>query len=113
MSKVCAGSCGFGKIKHKKKTCDFGKSKRKSYKKVSKKSKKMSKKSKKSYKKMSKKGSRKNRFGKISSLSKIMGNNAQMDMSLMQAYVGNSPSQQEMHLTGVPINLRTNFYTNV
>ena len=34
------------------------------------------------------------------------------DISLFQQYTGMSPIQMENHLTGIPSNLRDNFYTN-
>ena len=61
----------------------------------------------------SKHGSKKSKFGKISNLSRIMGNNTwSNDMSQFQIYTGMSPSQMQDHLNGIPTNLRDTFYAN-
>ena len=57
-------------------------------------------------------GRRRSRFGKISNLSSIMGNNNGNDMSQFQIYTGMSPSQMQNHLDGIPSNLRDTFYAN-
>ncbi len=73
----------------------------------SKKSRKGSKKSRKSHKKHK----RSRRFGKISSLVNIMGNNTPSDMTLAQQYMGKSASQAINHLENIPDKLRDYFYT--
>jgi len=52
------------------------------------------------------------RFGKISGLNSMMGNNDSSDMSAFQSYTGMSPDQMSTHLTGIPSNLRDTFYAN-
>ena len=53
------------------------------------------------------------RFGKISNLAGIMGNNTgSNDMSQFQIYTGMAPAQMQDHLDGIPTNLRDTFYSN-
>jgi len=55
---------------------------------------------------------RRSRFGKISNLNSMMGNNSGNDMSAFQSYTGLSPNQMQTHLTGIPTNLRDTYYSN-
>ena len=52
-------------------------------------------------------------FGKIDTSLMFMGNTAPNKMSFFQQYTGMPPEQMENHLTGVPVNLRSNFYKNI
>jgi hypothetical protein len=106
MSNGC-GKCGFGKSKKKS-----PKSYRKSHKK-SRKSPKVSAFGKKHFARLKKVSKRKRSgFGKISNLSSFMGNNSGNAMSTFQQYTGLPPGQMESHLSKVPMNLRSNFYTS-
>jgi hypothetical protein len=88
----------------------FGSKKRSS--KKSKRSSKKSKRSKRSSKK--RRSSRRKRFGRMTNLSGIMGNyQPGQEMSTFQQYTGMPPGQMKQHLAGIPMNLRSNFYTNL
>lgn len=102
----CAGSCAFGSKKHKR-----------SVKKAKKASFGTKKSHKKSHKKGRKFGSRKMNHSKKSKRvqkrgrSHHFGLDGQPRPSISQQYVGMAPGQYLDHLSNIPNNLRSNFYT--
>ncbi len=113
---VSCGACGFGSRKVSKKVSHR---KRRSSRKVSHKrrgSKKVSHRKRRGSKRGSKRRNHKKSkmsFGKIGSSLSFMGNNPGNSMSTFQQYTGMSPGQMSTHMTNVPTNLRSNFYTDV
>ena len=61
---------------------------------------------------------RKSRFGhgvsaNMPNTAKMMGNFSPAEMNTFQQYTGMGPYQSNNHLNGIPLGLRSNFYSNV